>query len=47
MRRAPSRFLADIPEALLEVRDVREEAAPSRSTMLEGVEGLLAALEKP
>ena len=47
MRRAPSRFLADIPEELLDVHEVREQAAPSRNTMLEGVEGLLAALEKP
>lgn len=44
-RRVPSRFLDAIPQELVERMDVRQQAAPSTSTMLEGVAGLLAALE--
>jgi len=45
-RRVPSRFLKSIPEALLERVDVKEEAAPTTNSMLDGVAALLAALEK-
>ena len=45
-RRVPSRFLDAIPEELIDVLDVRQEARPSNATMMEGVAGLLAALEE-
>ena len=45
-KRAPSRFLKNIPEDRLERVDIKEQAPPSRESMLEGAEALLAALEK-
>jgi DNA helicase-2/ATP-dependent DNA helicase PcrA len=45
VRRAPSRFLGDVPPKLLVKREVRAPSAPSTKAMLDGVAGLLAALE--
>ncbi len=44
--RTPSRFLADIPEDLVETREVRDVAAPPTHVMLDSVEALLAALDQ-
>lgn len=46
MRRVASRFLKSIPADLLDVIDVKQESAPTTEAMLDGVAGLLAALEK-
>ena len=45
MRRTPSRFLDSIPSELVEVIDVKQEAPPTTAAMLDGLAGLLAALE--
>jgi ATP-dependent DNA helicase Rep len=45
MRRVPSRFLDSIPSELVEVIDVKQEAPPTTAAMLDGLAGLLAALE--
>ena len=44
--RTPSRFLADVPAAWMETREVTGAQPASMKSMLEGIAGLLAAIEK-
>ncbi len=43
--RTPSRFLTELPEELFDTREVRD-ATPTTQSMMDGIAGLLAALEK-
>ena len=45
MPKTPSRFLCEIPSELIETREVRT-SAPSKESMLDGIAGLLAALDR-